>query len=67
MKAYVIKRDDGKYYVTSCGVRRKRNIFDRNLIYACKEDYKSEAEATIKFFNLQNCKVVPVEIKECEE
>ena len=65
--AYVIQRDDGKFYVTSCGGKRKLNIFDSHLISACKEDCKSEAEETIKIFNLQNCKVIKIKIEVVKE
>lgn len=64
--AWVIQRDDGMFYVTTCSGKRKRNIFDSHLISACKEDCKSEAEETIKIFNLQNCKPVKVELKVVE-
>ena len=65
--AWVIQRDDAKFYVTSRGGKRKRNIFDSHLISAWKEDCKSEAEEIIKIFNLQNCKVIKIKIEVVEE
>lgn len=64
MKAYVIKRDDGKY---SKKPIRKDKLFVDKLDYWCLYGTKDDAVSEMCMFDLENCKVVPVKIKECED
>lgn len=67
--AYVIQRDDGKFFCTTKGWKNscRKAIYDSHLIYANKEWCKSDAEETIKIFNLQNCKVIKIKVEVVEE
>ena len=69
MKAYVIKRDDGKYY---CGWEFGKYCYAKELFTKSLEKailskfifYKTNEYKEIKQMDLKNCKVVPVEIRE---
>lgn len=74
MKVYVIKRDDGKYLKITIGEH-----WDGEDYFEYEEDefvddlYEATLYSEIDFelltnrckYQLKNCKVVPVEIKEC--
>lgn len=62
MKAYAIKRDDGKYYhQDSFGWVDKLYMAELYSQPLFADDYM------IKHRKLENCKIVQVEIKECED
>lgn len=66
MKAYVIKRDDGKYLKLT----NSKIYFTKYIKYALITPYKKEINYWLVetlFINNCNCKVVAVEIKECED
>lgn len=62
--AWVIQRDDGKLFIRirKCG-HRIRHLYDYKLLYAHLENCKSDAEESIKVYNLQNCRPVKVKIQ----
>ena len=75
MKAYVIKRDDGKYLSTDHNTVYHYFYWGNNLLNCCHFDTKEFAtdflqvrlqiEKHLGKNRFDNCKVVPVEIKEC--
>lgn len=70
MKAYVIKRDDGLYYM---GIYYGTNRFTTAIYKAMIIKYESDINEYIRICkdvhpkDFEHCKVVPVEIKECED
>lgn len=63
MKAYVIKRDDGKYLKLTNG----KIYFTKYIQYALITPYKKDINYWLVetiFLDNCNCKVVPVEIRE---
>ena len=61
--AWVIQRDDGMFYVrTRTSGHRIRHLYSPRLLYAHFENCESEADETIKVYNLQNCRPVRVKI-----
>ena len=66
--AWVIQRDDGRFYVTT---RRDRNrlryITDDRLVYAHKETCESEAQETIDVYGLEGYRPVKIEMRVVEE
>jgi hypothetical protein len=58
MKGYMIKRNDGKYFTYT---------FDWSEDMRLSRIYISKKCADYGARTLNNCKVVPVEIKECED
>ncbi len=66
--AWVIRRDDGRFYVTTRRDRnRLRNITDDRLVYAYKETCESEAQETIDVYSLEGYRPVKIEMRVVEE
>lgn len=65
--AWVIRRDDGKFYVTTTKSQgRTRHIYDNRLLYALRENCQSESQETIDVYKLQNCRPVKIEMRVVE-
>ena len=61
MEAWVIKRNDGKYF------DYVEDAFVSDFSFYIFHDSKELAEGTIECHDLKDCKVVKVEIREVEE
>ncbi len=70
MKAYVIKRYDGWYYM---GIDYGRNRFTTAVYKAFIMKYKSDIDEYLRLCkdvhpkDFEHCKIVPIEIKECQD
>ena len=66
--AWVIQRDDGRFYVTTRRDRtRLKHITDYNLVYAHRENCESEAQETIDVYSLEGYRPVKIEMRVVEE
>ena len=61
MKAFVIKRDDGKYY------NEQNNLFIPIISMATLYDSEGECKCRIMITKLDNCKPVIVDINEVRD
>ena len=61
---WVIRRDDGRFYVTT---RRDRHITDDRLLYALRENSESEVQETIDVYGLEDYKPVKIEMRVVED
>lgn len=65
---WVIRRDDGRFYVTTRRDRnRLRHITDDRLLYALRENSESEAQETIDVYELEGYKPVKIQMRVVED